>query len=103
MRVSERPAVMKGAAMKDPVEKIRKRANWMRRRSIEMIFGARQGHPGGDMSSTDILATLYAGVLRFDPAEPRSPGRDRFVMSKGHCTGAFYTALAAAGFFDPEE
>ncbi|MET0372695.1 MAG: transketolase [Rhizorhabdus sp.] len=87
----------------DRVAIIRSRANWMRQRSIRMIFEARQGHPGGDMSATDVLATLYFGVMRFDPISPADPTRDRFVMSKGHCTGALYTALAGAGFFPEEE
>ncbi|MEG3151061.1 transketolase [Sphingomonas sp. ZT3P38] len=85
------------------VVEIRRQANWMRQRAIQMIFEARQGHPGGDMSATDILATLYFGVMRYDPAQPLDPQRDRFVMSKGHCTGALYTALAAAGFFPEAE
>ncbi|MFO1150522.1 MAG: transketolase [Alsobacter sp.] len=68
-----------------------------------MIYRAGQGHPGGDMSSTDILSTLYFGVLRFDPSRPQDPARDRFVMSKGHCTGALYATLAEAGFFPADE
>src|SRR5687768_1118868 len=82
---------------------VRERANWMRRRSIQMVFEARQGHPGGDMSAIDILAALYFAVLRHDPSHPRDPNRDRFVMSKGHCTGALYTALAGAGYFEVAE
>jgi transketolase len=82
---------------------LRRRATWMRRRSIQMVYEAGQGHPGGDLSAADILATLYFGILRYDPQEPRDPARDRFVMSKGHCTGALYTALAGAGFFPEEE
>lgn len=80
-----------------------KRANWIRRKALDMIRRAGQGHPGGDMSSADILAVLYNSVLRFDPNRPDDPGRDRFVMSKGHCTGAFYAALAGAGFFPESE
>jgi transketolase len=82
---------------------VAERANWMRRRSIQMVFEAHQGHPGGDMSATDILAALYFGVMRYDSAAPNDPGRDRFVMSKGHCTGALYTALAGAGFFPVDD
>src|SRR3546814_9224331 len=59
--------------------------------------------PGGDISATDILAALYFDIFRIDPANPRSPDRDRFVMSKGHCTGALYSALAGAGFFPEAE
>lgn len=85
------------------IEHVRERANWMRRRLLRMIVDAGQGHPGGDLSATDILATLYFDILRIDPANPRSPDRDRFVMSKGHCTGALYSALAGAGFFPEAE
>lgn len=77
---------------------IRKQALWMRRRAFRMVFDAQLGHPGGDFSVIDILATLYFGVMRFDPARPNWPARDRFVLSKGHATGALYTALAAAGY-----
>lgn len=85
------------------VTDIKAHANWIRRRSFQMVYEARMGHPGGDMSSTDILATLYFGVLRYDPNNPNDPKRDRFVMSKGHCSGAFYSTLASAGYFPVEE
>ncbi|NJC09982.1 transketolase [Polymorphobacter fuscus] len=81
------------------VEHVRAKANWMRRRLLRMIVDAGQGHPGGDLSATDIVASLYFDTLRIDPLSPNAPGRDRFVLSKGHCTGALYTALAGAGFF----
>jgi transketolase len=84
-------------------DQVRARANWMRRRLLAMIVKAGQGHPGGDLSATDILATLYFDVLRIDPSRPDAPDRDRFVMSKGHCTGALYSALAARGFFPEAE
>ena len=62
------------------------------------------GHTGGDLSSADILVTLYFGhVLQFRPSEPQWALRDRFVMSKGHCSGAFYSTLAYAGFFPLEQ
>jgi transketolase len=63
-----------------------------------MVFEARQGHPGGDLSVADILATLYVAVLRVDPKSPRAPDRDRLILSKGHASGALYAALAEAGF-----
>jgi transketolase len=66
--------------------------------ALNMVFEARQGHPGGDMSVADILATLYFGVLRVDPHAPRALDRDRLVLSKGHASGALYAALAEAGF-----
>jgi transketolase len=73
----------------------------LRRRDLELVRRAGLGHVGGDLSSMDIVATLYLAVLDVDPANPTAPDRDRFVMSKGHSTGALYLALASAGFFDP--
>jgi transketolase len=84
----------------DPVPLIRAKAKAIRLDALRMIYAAQLGHPGGDMSVTDILATLFFGVLRYDPRQPSAPWRDRFVMSKGHCTGAFYATLAEAGYFD---
>jgi transketolase len=77
-------------------------ARVVRRTALEMVHDSRLGHPGGDLSSADILAALYFGVLHVDPADPLAPDRDRFVMSKGHCSGALYATLAAAGFFPAE-
>ena len=81
---------------------LRRRAASIRRTSLQMVHRARLGHPGGDLSAADILAVLYFAVLRVDPQAPRMPDRDRFILSKGHCSGALYATLAHAGFF-PEE
>lgn len=76
------------------------KANWIRLSAMTMTNHSRLGHTGGDLSSADILATLYMGqVLKVDPSKPLWPQRDRFVMSKGHCSGAFYSTLAQRGFF----
>jgi transketolase len=86
----------------DKVTMIREKALWMRRTSFNMVHDAQLGHPGGDFSATDIVATLYFGVMNYDSAKPSMAARDRFIMSKGHATGALYTALCAAGYF-PED
>ena len=78
---------------------IRDKALWMRQQAMKMVYAKQLGHLGGDFSAIDVLATLYFGVLRYDPARPDWAERDRFVMSKGHATGALYTALCAAGYF----
>ncbi len=86
-------------AATDPrIALVREKALSIRRRALTMVFEAQLGHPGGDMSVADILATLYFGVLRYDPLDPRDPARDRLILSKGHCTGALYATLAEAGF-----
>ena len=79
---------------------IREKARNIRLAALKMVYAAQLGHPGGDMSVTDILATLFFGAMRYDPKQPNAPWRDRFVMSKGHCTGAFYATLAEAGYFE---
>lgn len=78
------------------------RARSIRCASLRMVHAARLGHPGGDLSAADILATLYFHTLRFDPANPRAPSRDRFIMSKGHASAALYATLAEAGFIPHE-
>lgn len=93
------PAPIHRPLSNDLVNLVRDNALWIRRRSFQMVYEAQMGHPGGDFSAADILAALYFGVMQYDPAQPAAPGRDRFVMSKGHCTGAFYSVLAKAGYF----
>jgi len=82
---------------------LQKHAKHIRRRDLEMIHTAGLGHIGGDLSSTDILTTLYFGVLHIDPANPTDPQRDRFILSKGHGAGLLYTTLAEAGFIPHEQ
>ncbi len=82
---------------------LRERAYRVRRQAVRMIRAAGMGHVGGDLSAADILVTLYLGVLRVDPKNPQEPHRDRFFMSKGHCTGALYATLAQAGFIRAAE
>lgn len=67
-----------------------------------MTHAARLGHPGGDLSAADILAALFFHALAIDPANPRDPNRDRFVLSKGHASAALYATLAERGFFPRE-
>ena len=69
---------------------------------VQMVHDAASGHPGGSLSCMDVLTALYNGVMRFDPADPKNPDRDRFVMSKGHCSPAVYPVLALRGFFPVE-
>ncbi|MGW8949531.1 transketolase [Streptomyces sp. NPDC055709] len=75
----------------------------IRRRVLEMVRHARLGHVGGDFSAVDILTVLYLLVLDCDPERPRLPGRDRFIQSKGHSSGALYATLSYAGFFPDAE
>ncbi|MPY50344.1 transketolase [Streptomyces sp. K1PN6] len=74
-------------------------ATSVRRDILTTIQSAGMGHVGGDLSVTDLLVTALWGTLRLDPRDPGAPERDRFVLSKGHCAAALYSALASCGFF----
>jgi transketolase len=78
-------------------------ANTIRQNIIKMLIPAKSGHPGGSLSSADILATLYFQVMRINPQEPNWPERDRFVLCKGHAAPVLYAALAEKGYFPKEE
>lgn len=84
-------------------DELARRAQLVRQRDLEMVYAAQLGHLGGEFSATDILVTLYLGVLRVDPGEPNAPDRDRFVLSKGHSAAALYSTLAEAGFIPIDE
>jgi len=79
------------------------KARHIRRASLKMVHAARLGHPGGDLSAADILATLFFHTLRIDPNNPHDPARDRFILSKGHASAALYATLAEAGFIPRED
>lgn len=74
-----------------------------RKRLVEVVYAAKAGHIGGDLSCLNVMTALYFEVMRnIDPAAPKHPERDRFVLSKGHCVEALYVTLEAKGFLKPE-
>lgn len=77
-------------------------AKHIRSQVLRTINGAGLGHIGGDFSVTDILVTLYEGVLNLDPSNPAWAPRDRFILSKGHCAAALYSVLAHSGYFSAD-
>lgn len=90
--------------MPEKIDKLKKKANWLRSQVLEMIAAAGKGHIGGAFSCADILVTLfYAGILRLKPSQPNWPKRDRFLLSKGHSAAALYVILADLGFFPVSE
>ncbi len=70
---------------------------------IEGVYSAKSGHPGGSLSAAEIFTYLYCKEMNVDPANPKDPDRDRFVLSKGHCAPGYYGILAEKGFFPKEE
>lgn len=79
------------------------KANEARILGLTMVHDAASGHPGGSMSCLDLVTALYFNVMHVDTQNPQDPDRDRFVMSKGHCSPALYPVLALRGFFPVDE
>jgi transketolase len=75
----------------------------IRRHIIEMTGAAKSGHPGGSLSAVEILVTLYNGVMNHNPADPQSPDRDRFILSKGHAAPVLYSVLAECGYVPADQ
>ncbi|WP_294511639.1 transketolase [uncultured Intestinimonas sp.] len=71
--------------------------------AMDMVHTAGSGHIGGSLSVMDLLTTLYFHTMKVAPEAPADPGRDRFVLSKGHCTPALYAMLALRGYFPVED
>lgn len=79
------------------------KARQLRRMIVTMVHRANSGHVGGSLSAVEIMIALYQHLMRIDPARPAWEDRDRFVLSKGHCTPALYGALAQRGYFSETE
>jgi transketolase len=98
--MTEQAAEWRQESGKSAASWLEHQANRIRLSAMTMTNHSGLGHTGGDLSAADILATLYlGGILQVDPENPVWAQRDRFIMSKGHCSGAFYSALAFRGFF----
>ncbi len=75
----------------------------IRKHAVSAVHSAKSGHPGGSLSIADIMSVLYFDEINIDPANPKNPDRDRFVLTKGHCAPALYGALAERGFIPRED
>ncbi|NCB41300.1 MAG: transketolase [Clostridia bacterium] len=84
-------------------EELQKKAVQIRQDIIRELFHSGSGHPGGSLSATDILVTLYYNEMNINPENPKDPKRDKFVLSKGHAAPALYACLADLGYFPKEE
>jgi transketolase len=86
-------------ATTEKIKELENKAKVIRRHIIEMISRCGSGHPGGSLSSADILTVLYFHKMKHDPKNPKWDERDRFVLSKGHAAPVLYATLAEAGYF----
>ena len=82
---------------------LQKMANEVRKGIVTAVHGAKAGHPGGSLSAADVITYLFFEEMNIDPKDPKKADRDRFVLSKGHCAPALYSALANRGYFPVED
>ena len=82
---------------------LQKTANEVRKGIITAVYNAKSGHPGGSLSAADIYTYLYFEEMNIDPENPKKADRDRLVVSKGHTSPGYYSALAHRGFFPVED
>jgi len=82
---------------------LRYKAEQMRHDIVKMVSMAGSGHPGGSLSSAEIISALYFKVLKHNPEDPKCIFADRFHLSKGHAAPALYSALARTGYFFAKE
>lgn len=81
-------------------QELQKHATEIRKNIIRMVTKAKSGHPGGSLSSADLLTVLYFDVMDINKDNVNSTNRDRFVLSKGHASPLLYSVLAEKGFLD---
>ena len=82
---------------------LQKMANEVRKGIVTAVHSAKAGHPGGSLSAADLFTYLYFEEMNIDPADPKNPDRDRFVLSKGHTAPGYYSAMAHRGYFPVED
>ena len=94
---------MNSSVLTHSPEYLRDKATRLRIHSIQATTAAGSGHPTSCCSAADIVATLFFGIMRYDPSCPRNGLNDRFVLSKGHAAPLLYAAWAEAGLIDPSD
>ena len=85
------------------IKKLEEQVRQIRILIVEMLAKAGSGHPGGSLSSAEIITVLFFHILRQKPKDTDWPDRDRFHLSKGHTCPVLYAALAERGYFDKKE
>jgi len=85
------------------IDELKDTAKQIRHDIVSMVSKAGSGHPGGSLSSTDVMTAIYFSVATIDSSNPKNPNRDRIIYSKAHVTPLIYSLLARKGFFNPEK
>ena len=75
----------------------------VRKDILFQVYSAGSGHPGGSLSAAEMMTCLFFNIMDHNPNNPSDQKRDRFILSKGHCTPVYYSVLARTGYFNPDE
>ena len=89
--------------MKTKLEELKETAREIRIESLKLTHQAGSGHPGGSLSAADVMTVLFYYHMKYDPKNPGLESRDRFILSKGHCTPVLYSVFADVGYFPKSE
>jgi transketolase len=84
-------------------EELQRQCSKFRNDLIDLLYSIQTGHPGGSLSCTEILTSLYFEIMNVNPEDPEMEGRDHLILSKGHAAPMLYLVLAEKGFFPKEE
>jgi transketolase N-terminal domain/subunit len=84
------------------INNLKQHALNIRRNIVQQVYDAQSGHPGGSLGCADILTYLYFEKMNINKDNVKSTNRDRFVLSKGHCSPALYATLKEAGLLDED-
>lgn len=95
---------MSTAANDASLDELKEKAKTLRRHIVRMTTEARSGHPSSSLSAVEVVTALFfSGIMKYDPSRTDWPGRDRFILSKGHAVPVLYAAMAEAGYFSVDE
>lgn len=95
--------MMNQMADQSVLDVLNKKAREIRREIVTMVHRANSGHVGGSLGATELVVALYYHIMKHRPEDPKWEERDRFILSKGHCTPVIYAALADCGYFPKED
>jgi len=85
------------------IDQLKTKAREIRKEIVTMVHRANSGHVGGSLGATELVVALYYHLMQHQPQHPEWPDRDRFILSKGHCTPVIYAVLADCGYFPKED
>ena len=89
--------------MSEEIQRLKNKAKQLREDVITLVGTKGMGHTGGSLSMNEIMTVLFYNTMKLDPKNPKWEDRDRFILSKGHCTPGFYVVLADRGYFPKEK